>query len=73
MLDIARAGGLTIAQDEESSVVFGMPRRAIELGAARRVLPLAQIGPALCALAAINAPGARAVPNAAGASSAGLS
>ena len=52
MLDIARAGGLTIAQDEASSVVFGMPRRAIELGAARHVLPLDQIGPALCALGA---------------------
>lgn len=47
MLDIARAGGLTIAQDEESSVVFGMPRRAIELGAAKHVLPLDQIAPAL--------------------------
>ena len=52
MLDIARAGGLTIAQDEASSIVFGMPRRAIELGAARHVLPLDQIGPALCALGA---------------------
>lgn len=52
LLDIARAGGLTIAQDEGSSVVFGMPRRAIELGAARQVLPLEQIGPALCGLAA---------------------
>lgn len=50
MLDIARAGGLTIAQDEESSVVFGMPKRAIELGAASQVLPLDQIGPALCDL-----------------------
>jgi two-component system chemotaxis response regulator CheB len=50
MLDIARSGGLTIAQDEPSSVVFGMPRRAIELGGARHVLPLAQIGPAICAL-----------------------
>ena len=47
MLDIGRAGGITIAQDEESSVVFGMPGRAIELGAARHVLPLTQIGPAL--------------------------
>ncbi|MBI2316141.1 MAG: chemotaxis-specific protein-glutamate methyltransferase CheB [Betaproteobacteria bacterium] len=47
MLDIARAGGLTIAQDEESSVVFGMPKRAIELGAARHVLALEQIAPAL--------------------------
>ncbi|MBI4292331.1 MAG: chemotaxis-specific protein-glutamate methyltransferase CheB [Betaproteobacteria bacterium] len=47
MQDIARAGGLTIAQDEETSVVFGMPRRAIELGAARLVLPIEQIAPAL--------------------------
>jgi two-component system, chemotaxis family, protein-glutamate methylesterase/glutaminase len=51
MLDIARAGGLTIAQDEESSVVFGMPKRAIELGAVRHVLPLQQIGPVLCDIA----------------------
>jgi two-component system chemotaxis response regulator CheB len=50
LLDISRGGGLTIAQDEQSSVVFGMPRRAIELGAARHVLPLAQIGPAIRAL-----------------------
>ncbi|MBE0627928.1 MAG: chemotaxis-specific protein-glutamate methyltransferase CheB [Burkholderiales bacterium] len=55
MLDIARAGGLTIAQDEASSVVFGMPRRAIELGAARHVLPLEQIGLALCGLGAAKA------------------
>jgi two-component system chemotaxis response regulator CheB len=32
-------GALTIAQDEESCVVFGMPREAIKLGAARFVLP----------------------------------
>ena len=55
MRDIARAGGLTIAQDEDSCVVFGMPKRAIELGAARHVLPLDQIGPALCELAACRA------------------
>src|SRR3990172_2635130 len=72
MLDIARAGGLTIAQDEESSVVFGMPRRAIELGAARHVLPLDQIGPALYGLAAGKAlagrpPAAPAPPKQAGA------
>ena len=52
LLDIARAGGLTIAQDEASSVVYGMPKRALELGAVRQVLPVEQIGPALCALAA---------------------
>jgi two-component system chemotaxis response regulator CheB len=34
------AGAATIAQDEASCVVFGMPREAIRLGAADRVLPL---------------------------------
>ena len=37
--ELADAGSLTIAQDEESCVVFGMPKVAIELGAARYVLP----------------------------------
>ena len=50
LLDIRRAGGLTLVQDEESSVVFGMPGSAIELGAARHVLPLEQVGPALRSL-----------------------
>jgi two-component system chemotaxis response regulator CheB len=36
-------GSMTIAQDEETSVVYGMPRRAAELGAVRHILPLAQI------------------------------
>jgi two-component system chemotaxis response regulator CheB len=47
---IQRAGGLTIAQDEATSVVFGMPREAILLGAADRVLPLPDIGAALATL-----------------------
>jgi len=38
MRAIAEAGGLTIAQDESTCAVFGMPRQAIELGAARQVL-----------------------------------
>ena len=41
------AGAYCIAQDERSSVVYGMPRAAAELGAADRILPLDQIGPAL--------------------------
>lgn len=42
--DIKKAGGTTIAQDEESSIVFGMPKQAIELGAAGYILPLNAIG-----------------------------
>jgi two-component system chemotaxis response regulator CheB len=38
--EMKTAGALTIAQDEATSVVFGMPREAIELGAADKILPL---------------------------------
>lgn len=50
LLEIRRAGGLTIAQDEASCMVYGMPHEAVLLGAAARVLPLPEIGPALAAL-----------------------
>ncbi|MET0518719.1 MAG: chemotaxis protein CheB, partial [Burkholderiaceae bacterium] len=40
----------TLAQDEASSVVYGMPREAALLGAPQRILPLEEIGPALTAL-----------------------
>jgi two-component system chemotaxis response regulator CheB len=49
LLALRRAGAMTIAQDEETSVVYGMPREAALLGAAQRVLPLGAIGPALSA------------------------
>lgn len=43
LLSLFRAGAFTIAQDEASSVVWGMPRAAIELGAASEVLSLDRI------------------------------
>lgn len=51
LLMIRQAGGFTVAQDEASSVVYGMPREAALLDAAQRILPLAEIGPVLAALA----------------------
>lgn len=50
LLAMRAAGAVTIAQDEASSVVFGMPRAAIELGAAERVLPLEAMASVLLAL-----------------------
>jgi len=47
LLAMRRAGGRTIAQDEESSVVFGMPSVAAERGAAEQVLPLSGIATAI--------------------------
>ena len=39
LLRLREAGGITIAQNEETSVVFGMPGEAVRLGAAEHVLP----------------------------------
>jgi two-component system, chemotaxis family, protein-glutamate methylesterase/glutaminase len=50
LLKIREAGGLTIAQHEATSVVYGMPREAALLGAAAYVLPLGEIGVRLAAL-----------------------
>lgn len=52
MLDVSAAGGYTIAQDEASCVVFGMPRQAIALGAVREVLPLGRVARRLAELCA---------------------
>lgn len=49
---VARAGGRFIAQDEATSVVWGMPAAAARTGLAERVLPLAEIGPWLADTAA---------------------
>jgi len=43
LLEMKNAGAETVAQDETTSVVFGMPREAIKLGAANKTLPLGRI------------------------------
>ena len=43
MLTLKEAGATTVAQDEASCIVFGMPREAIRLGAAQKILPLDQM------------------------------
>ncbi len=49
LLRMRQAGAHTIAQDEASCVVFGMPREAIKLEAAKQVLPLSKIAAAAVA------------------------
>ena len=53
LLEMRHAGARTIAQDQTSSVVFGMPREAIRLGAAEKVLPLEEIASAALILSSM--------------------
>lgn len=59
LLAIRQAGGHTVAQDEASCVVYGMPREAVELGAAKEVLPLERIATALLHQARLSGGGNR--------------
>jgi len=56
LLEMRRAGADTIAQNEETCVVFGMPREAIRLGAAQQVLPLGEIAGALLRRVRVSVP-----------------
>jgi len=47
LLAIRQAGGVTIAEDESTAVVFGMPGEAVRIDAASLILPLPLIGPQL--------------------------
>jgi two-component system chemotaxis response regulator CheB len=49
LLEMRRAGAATIAQDEATSVVYGMPRAAMERGAVEDMLPLQRIAGAILA------------------------
>ncbi len=68
MLEMKQAGAVTIAQDEATSVVFGMPNEAIKRGAADIILPLQRIagsmlahaGPGFSGARSSNTPGPRA-------------
>jgi two-component system, chemotaxis family, protein-glutamate methylesterase/glutaminase len=59
MREMKDAGSYNFVQDEASCVVFGMPRMAIQHGAAHEVLPLTDIAPALLARLASNPSGVR--------------
>jgi two-component system, chemotaxis family, protein-glutamate methylesterase/glutaminase len=50
MLKIFEAGGKTVAQDEESSIVFGMPKKAIETGGVQHIVPLDEVAKKLLEL-----------------------
>ena len=43
LLEMKNAGAYTLAQDEESCVVYGMPKEALKLGAVKKMVPLNQI------------------------------
>jgi len=43
LLAMRQAGAVTLAQDESSCVVFGMPKEAIQLGAVQRIAPLSRM------------------------------
>jgi two-component system response regulator WspF len=47
MLELRQKGACTIAQDEATSAVYGMPKAAVELGAATEILPIDRIADVL--------------------------
>lgn len=53
LLSMRRAGGRTIAQDQATSIVYGMPRAAADLGAAEKILPLPRIAERALAVAGL--------------------
>jgi len=62
LLEMRDSGAHTIAEDETTCVVFGMPKEAIKLGAAIEVLPLPNIAAAILSHLASARPGSTAAP-----------
>ena len=61
LLTMRQAGARTLGQDEQSCVVYGMPRAAFELGAVERQLSLPRLAPAILDLCAVGAPASKPV------------
>lgn len=55
LLKMKLAGARTIAQDEATCVVYGMPRKAVLVGAVDQILPLSKIASAICSAVEIHA------------------
>ena len=49
LLQLRQAGWMTLAQDQASSIVYGMPQAAVQLGAACQALPLSRMAPVILA------------------------
>jgi two-component system chemotaxis response regulator CheB len=47
LLELCQAGGLTVGQNEETSLIYGMPRVAFERGGVMRQYPLGQVADAI--------------------------
>ena len=56
LLEMREAGAYTIAEDESSCIVYGMPKEAVKLGAVDESLPLSAIPAAILRLSAVSAP-----------------
>jgi two-component system chemotaxis response regulator CheB len=54
LLDIRQSGGYTIAEDETTAVVYGMPAAAVRMGAVCESLPLPAIAARVLELASFN-------------------
>ncbi|RYF10255.1 MAG: chemotaxis response regulator protein-glutamate methylesterase [Deltaproteobacteria bacterium] len=56
LLTLRRLGAQTLAQDEATCVVYGMPREAAKIGAAQRIVALPQVAESLLSMCGISSP-----------------